>query len=208
MAIASRLSKLRAVNLILSGADEQPVSTLVDDGINDSDFAQQVLDDKIIEILSMGWDFNSVVKEFQFNTNGRIPISPSYVRIDGSGTDYRRRFTVRSNHLYDLDNDTDVFTENVELAVIQNLEWDDIPSPVQYYIARAAAVVYQSHTKGDGDKDQVLRVEEAKALEQAKKHNSKTGDRSWIRDTSGSLYHQSVRRTRYTSMDRTDPRPL
>ena len=184
------------------------VSTLVDDGINDSDFAQDVLDEKIVEILAMGWSFNTVVKELSFNTNGNIAISPNYLRVDGYGNDYRRLLTVRGNYLYDLDNDTDVFTSTVELLITQNLEWDDIPSPVQFFIARSAAVTYQALTKGDTQKDQILRDLEARAMEQAKKHNSKTGDRSWIRDTSGSLYHQSVRRTRYTSMDRNDPRPL
>ena len=181
MALAQRLDKLGAVNLMLSAAGEQKVSTLVDDGINDTDVAQQVLDETIIEVLSMGWDCNRVVKTFLPDTTGKIAISPNYLRVDGYGNDYRRRLTVRGDHLYDLDNDTDQFTgTSVQLEIIQNLNFTDLPSPLRFYIARAAATIYQSQTKADPDMDSILRFQEQKAYEMIRKHNTKTADRSFI----------------------------
>jgi len=110
MALAKTLDKLGAVNLMLSASGETKVSTLVDDGINDTDVAQQVLDEIIIEVLTDGWYFNTVKKTLSPDTTGRIAISDNYLRVEGGGNDYRRQLTVRDKYLYDLDNDTDQFT--------------------------------------------------------------------------------------------------
>lgn len=184
MTLAKRLDKLGAINLMLSAAGDEKVNTLVDDGINDTDVAQQILDETIIEVLALGWNFNRVRKTLYPDSNNKIAISTNYLRVDGTGYDYRRRLDVRGNFLYDLDEDQNTFTEDsVDVEVIQNLEFDDIPVPVQFYIARAAAVIYQAQTHADPDVDQVLRFQEQQAMEKARKYNSKTGDRSLIKDS-------------------------
>lgn len=197
MTLAQPLDKLGAVNLMLAGSGEQKVNTLVDDGINDTDLAQQILDETIIEVLSDGWTFNQVVKEFQFTTDGFIQISPNYLRVDGAKQDWGRQFTVRDKKLYDLDEDTNIFTENVCLLVTQNLAFEDIPSPFRFYIARAAARIYQAQSRGDVDQDQILRAEELRAWERCKRHDSKTGDHSWIKGTRSTQRHALSRRTPY-----------
>lgn len=195
MTLAKRIDKLGAVNLMLSASGDGKVNTLVDDGINDTDVAQQILDEVIIDVLSLGWDFNRVKKTLLPDDNDKIAISQNYLRVDGSGYDYRRRFGVRDNFLYDLDKDQDTFTEkSVDLEVIQNLSFDDIPVAVQMYIARAAATIYQAQTHADPDVDLILRFEEQRAWERARKYNSKTGDRSFIRDSRSTAKLISSRR--------------
>jgi len=208
MALAEGLTKLRAVNLMLAAAGEQQVSTLVDDGINDTDVAQRVLNDKIIEVLAKGWDFNTVTKTISPTTANQIVISSNYLRVDGEGQNYRDRFTVRGNVLYDLTNDTDQFEEDVELRVTQNIEWDDIPSPVRFYIARASAREYQNRTIADPAIDRILQTEELMAWEDAKKHDSKASDRHWIKDSRSAGSYIAKRNTRYqTDTNYEDPSP-
>ncbi len=180
MSLPSKLDLLGAVNLMLAAAGEQKVSTLIDDGVNDTDFAQQILNEKILEVVSDGWDFNVVKLTLSPDNSNKITVSTNYLRVDAAGDDYGRRFAVRNNFLYDLDDNTDQFTADVEVKVVQNISFEDFPSPLRFYIARAAARTYQMQTVGDPQIDQILAQEELRAWERCKKDSSKTKDKSWI----------------------------
>ena len=199
MSLAPTLSKLNAVNLMLAAAGESKVSTLISDGVNDTAVAQQILDESIIEVLTDGWDFNTVKKTFSPTIDNEIVVSENYLRVDGEDANYRDRLTVRSNLLYNLDDDTNVFTTDVVARVTQNLSWEDIPSAVRYYIARYAARVYQNRVLGDPSTDQILAQEELRAWERCKKHDSKTADRSWIYDSRSSGSYIARRNTPYNN---------
>lgn len=209
MSLAQTLSKLNAINLMLAAAGESKVSTLISDGENDTEVAQQVLDESIVEVLTDGWDFNTVKKTIGPTTQGQIVITDNYLRVDGEDANYRDRLSVRSNKLYNLDDDTDVFTDSVTIVVTQNLEWDDIPSAVRYYIARYAARVYQNRVLGDPATDQILAQEELRAWERCKKHDSKAADRSWVYDSRSSSAYIARRRAPWrTGTGYSDHRPL
>lgn len=209
MSLAETLSKLNAVNLMLAAAGDSKVSTLISDGENDTEVAQQVLNESIIEVLTDGWDFNTVKKTLSPTSDGNIIVSSNYLRVDGEDGNYRDRFTVRSNLLYDLEEDTNVFTADVVVVVTQNIAWDDIPSAVRYYIARYAARVYQNRVLGDPATDQILAQEELRAWERCKKHDSKSADRSWVYDSRSSSAYIARRRSPWrTGTGYSDHRPL
>lgn len=179
MTLSTPLDKLGAVNIMLAGASEQSVNTLVDDGINDSDVAQDILNHEINKVFGKGWDFNTITKILSPDVNGNIAITVNYLRIDGENRDYGRRLTVRSNLLYDLDDDTDVFERDVEVRITQNLEFLDAPMHIRYYIAHRSARIYQMKANQDLEADVILRKEEADAWEEAKKNDAKTRDKTW-----------------------------
>ncbi len=209
MSLSQTLSKLSAVNLMLAAAGESKVSTLISDGVNDTEVAQQILDEAVIEVLTDGWDFNSVKKTLSPTSNGNIVVSENYLRVDGEDGNYRDRFSVRSNLLFNLDDDTDVFASDVIVVVTQNLEWNDIPSAVRYYIARYAARVYQNRVIGDPATDQILAQEELRAWERCKKHDSKAADRSWVYDSRSAGGYIARRRAPWrTSTGYSDHRPI
>jgi len=208
MALASKLDLLGAVNLMLAASGEQKVSTLVDDGINDTDFAQQILNEKILEVVSDGWDYNTVKVTLYPDNNNKITISKNFLRVDGAGDDYRRRLSVRNGFLFDLDTNTDQFTEtSVVLKVTQNIDFEDFPSPLRFYIARASARTYQMQTVGDTQIDQVLAQEEMRAWERCKKDSSKTRDKNWIHDSRSTSRLIGERNVKYTE-DFNNSRPL
>lgn len=182
MALANKLDMLGAVNLMLAAAGEQKVNTLVDDGVNDTDFAQQILNEVILETVADGWDFNVVKVTLYPDSNNKITVSKNYLRVDAAGEDWGRRLSVRDGFLYDLDNNTDQFTDvSVELKITQNIDFEDFPSALRFYIARAAARIYQMQTVGDPQVDRKLAEDELRAWERCKKDSSKTMDKNWIR---------------------------
>ena len=194
---------------MLAAAGESKVSTLISDGENDTEVAQQILDEAIIEVLTDGWDFNTVKKTIGPTSQGNIIISDNYLRVDGTDSNYRDRFTVRSNKLYNLDDDTDVFDSDVIINVVQNINWDDIPSAVRYYITRYAARIYQNRVLGDPATDQILSQEELRAWERCKKHDSKSADRSWVYDSRSSSGYIARRKTPWKiGTNYSDNRPI
>ena len=198
MTLAQPLDRLGAVNIMLAGASETGVNTLVDDGINDTDVAQLTLDHETLKVFGKGWNFNSITKTLTPDNDKHIAISTNYLRVDGENNDYRRHFTVRSNLLFDLDNDTNEFDDTVDLCVVQNLEFEDAPMHIRYYIAHRAARIYQMKANGDLEADAILAKEEQDAWEEVKKNDSKTRDRSWILDTRDPQRSLVQRRTPYS----------
>lgn len=197
MTLATPLDKLGAVNIMLTAASETKVNTLVDDGVNDTDEAQAVLDHAILQVFGKGWDFNTITKTLSPDSSGNIAVSPNYLRIDGENNDYGRRLTVRSNLLYDLDNDTNVFDKGVDVRITQNIEFEDAPIHIRYFIARTAARIYQMKSNGDLEADAILAKEEDDAWQEAKKNDSKTRDHSWIRNSRDPQVSMVNRRTPY-----------
>lgn len=197
MTLATPIDMLEAVNIMLEGASEQGVNTLVDDGTNDSSVAQGILNRTIIKIFSKGWDFNTVTRTMSPNDSSNIIITTNYLRIDGAGSDYGRRFTVRDNLLFDLDDNTNVFEKDVELCITQNLEFTDAPLELRYFIAHSAARTYQMKANGDPEADAILAIEEAQAWEDVKKNDSKTRDATWISRSRDPQQVFSIRNTRY-----------
>jgi hypothetical protein len=198
MALAKTLDKLGAVNIMLAGASETGVNTLVDDGINDTDVAQLVLDHETIKVFGKGWNFNTITKTLTPDSNGNIAVSTNYLRVDGEGDDYGRLFTVRSNLLYDITNDTNIFDKGVTVCVTQNIEFEDAPIHIRYYIAHRAARIYQMKANGDLEADAILAKEEADAWEEVKKNDSKTRDATWINRSRDPQRLIAQRRTPYS----------
>ena len=197
MALATPIDKLAAVNIMLAGASEQGVNTLVDDGVNDTAVAQLTLNDEIIKVFAKGWDFNTITKTLTPDTSKHIAVTDNYLRIDGEGVDSGKRLTVRSNLLYDLDNATDEFEKEVVLLVTQNLEFLDAPIHIRYYIAHRAARIYQMKANGDVEADAILAKEEADAWEEVKKNDGKTRDATWVNNSRDPQRIAALRNTRY-----------
>jgi len=78
---------------------------------------------------------------------------------------------------------------------------------MRFYIARAAARVYQAQTKADPDTDQILFQQEIRAMERARKDNTKAGNKSWIHDSRSTTRMISERYVRYSD-DYSDSRPI
>lgn len=152
------MTRLDAVNRMLTAAGEQAVNTLLADGTNDVDLAESILDDAILEIQSKGMGFNTEVKKFYKDSNNQIAISDNILSITPWGEDFNRDLTQRGNLLYDRYYNRNTFPDDayIQLKVTYKLDFDEIPSDIQYWIADFAARNYQMQTQRSREQDAYL----------------------------------------------------
>lgn len=163
------LDKLEAVNLLLSAIGEDRVSSL-DSGLDEAEHAEAALDAMTKEHQSRGWSFNTdkdikTVPDF----DGYFQIPDDYLSVDTSYLSVDTEVVVRRNgnqrQLFDVANQTFVFTKDLYLQIVRLLPFEDMPYAHQQYVARTAAVDYQQSELGSMAVDAMLmnKAEIAKA---------------------------------------------
>jgi hypothetical protein len=155
------LSKLDAVNRILRASGEYPVSTLSVTGSNDVTLAIQTLDEVTLQCQMTGLNCNTVEKELLPDIDGRILIPDDTLAIDTVGTDYGRNIVQRGRtptYLFDVDNNTDIFTIGTPLNVriTVSLSFESLPTAEQFEVTDQAARMYQMATVGEMAQDKLL----------------------------------------------------
>lgn len=155
------LSKLDAVNRILRSSGEYPVSTLSVTGSNDVTLAVQTLDEVAIQVQMTGLNCNTVAKDFLPDKNGKVYIPDNTLAVDTIGTDYGRNLVQRGRsptYLFDVDNNTDVFTIGtpVHVKITTSLEFESLPTAEQFEVVDMAARMYQMATVGETSQDKLL----------------------------------------------------
>lgn len=189
-------NELEAINRMLRAADEDPVNTLDNDGTNDTDLAQTILDERIVQILNEGWAFNTEVLTLSPDNTSKIAISTGILRVDGHGDDYHSKFAIRDGFLYDRDNSTNEFTANVELQVVRWLPFNELPLEARYYIADSAAREYQQTTTNDPNRDARLQEMEEKSKATLMRAIWQETDAVWGISKNSSTYRIRTRRRR------------
>lgn len=167
----SNLSELDAVNLMMSNAGESPVSTLEDLRNADAIQARQILLDASRSIQLEGWHFNTehnVKLEVTKPTPGIIPVPNNSLRVDVSpfhAHDFLRRDIIqRGDRLYDMDNHTDLFTEDIIVSIVYLLPFEEMPEAARHYIAiNAARRFRQAITGGDDGMGSLSQNDELRA---------------------------------------------
>lgn len=153
-------NKLDAVNQILAGIGESPVSSL-SSGLPDAESAERCLDEVSTDVQESGWQCNTDEGlELSPNLQGYITLPASTLKVDSTGKDKRRDIIERDGRLYDRDNRTFIFTSSVEVDLVQELTFESLPYRLRKYIAAKAARVYQERTEGSVSLDSFLRREE------------------------------------------------
>lgn len=182
-------TELNAVNTILSGIGEPPVTTLDGQTNADAAIAQNILLEINREIQTMGWHFNTQFDvEFQPNTDGEIVLPTNVVRIDidprvRSGTPDmvsnltdNRDITQRGTKLFNKTKNTFVFEKNVKVTVVYLLEFTELPEAARRYITVKAARVFQDRMVGSQKHHNFTRGDEIRALALMKEFEMDTAD--------------------------------
>lgn len=153
---------LNAVNDILSAIGESPVSSLDTDANADVANALRILESTNKMIQSKGWTFNIVTKTLVPDTySGMIVWSPNYLGIYAtSGTS---SYVNRGGYFYDNANATDVFTDSVEIALIELKDYSEMPYCFREWIVKRAARRFNQRFFGDDTLDQQLAQDEQEA---------------------------------------------
>jgi hypothetical protein len=159
------MSELEAVNLLLSAIGEAAVSSLETATTVEVTQAKKLLSNVNRAAQQKGWHFNTewdVV--LTRDSDDRIPLSESILSVYQPGQLMTIRGRSGSMYAYDLDNNTFIWTKNLNNAVtITLLDFIDSPNTFRQYVTTRAARIFQEEIIGQVSAETVNRQEEAEA---------------------------------------------
>lgn len=143
------MNKRDAINEILLSLNELPLDTtdLIED-IGIAVIVDKELDIAKRKVLSYGWNFNSLTHTLIPDIQGYIVIPNTFLSVDGN-----EAYVVRDWKLFDVANKTFKFSDSVEVKVIEDIIFDDIPYHVANYIVQVASL--QSYINIIGNSDDI-----------------------------------------------------
>ena len=176
------LSKLQAVNLMLSNIGESPVSTLVGaDGDVFVATAIVILDETTRSVLNDRWEFN-FDEDYLLSpdVSGNILITDDMLAVDTSARSSRVKVAVRAGKLYNKTDQTFVFSDSLYCDITWEFAFEDCPQYVRQYIATRAARVFARRMLGDTTGAQLTVDDERNARANAKRAEIKNADRNMM----------------------------
>lgn len=168
-------SKLQAVNEVLAGVGEAPVSSLSSGFVTASTAADKI-DAISREVQEKGWYFNTepntpLVPDFE----GYIHLPHNVLRVDSS--DIRKGTLVqRGLRLFDLHQRSYKFKRPVTVDIVVELPFEELPAAAQRFITLRAKRIFQADFMGDPTLQQMQTPDETEAMMTLKQMESETGD--------------------------------
>lgn len=170
----NKTTKLDAVNGMLAAIGVRPVNTLQAPIGAQVSTAINVLDSVSRDVQSRGWYFNCVTKTLPPDgVSGQIVLAPNVLFVDA--TNRLLQYTQRGDYLYNLTDDTDVFEDAVEVALVYGLDWEQLPQAARHAIGKRAEREFVAKMKGERE----LRspsADELQAFVDLEHSNSAQGD--------------------------------
>lgn len=167
--MASTMTQLDAINKVLRAVGEPPV-TSVDSQNPYVLSAKSILEGKSKEIQSVGWWFNT-----QYGVR-LLPDAQGYVSVPSNtlSIDNHEMYggvAVRDDHLIDLRNNTNKFTQSVTVDITEEVTYNNLPYVAAEYIAAEAAVEMQRSFEMDDKKLESLMIDAQNKMIEMRKQN-------------------------------------
>ena len=176
----NRMTELEAVNTMLTTIGEQPVSSLDNlAGLQDASIARQILSNISRTVQSKGWVFNLDLQvTYSPNSNGEIILGSNVIRIDTTSKvrSSTKDIIERGGKLYDRENNTSVFTDDVKVDRVIVLNFEDLPESARRYIATRSARVFHDRVVGSGELHRFFTEDEQMAWSELLEYESEVGD--------------------------------
>ena len=180
MTVTTKTTELEAVNTMLTTIGEQPVSSLDNlAGLQDASIARQILTNISRTVQSKGWVFNLDLQvTYSPDTNGEIILGSNVLRIDTTSKVRKstKDIVERGGKLYDRENNTSIFTEDVVVDRVIVLNFNDLPEAARRYIATRAARVFHDRVVGSGELHRFFTEDEQMAWSELLEYESEVGD--------------------------------
>lgn len=181
----SLLTKLDAVNLMLSSIGQTPVNSLDVAGIRDVSIAKLSLDNCTREVLTRGWSFNSD-RNYEITPDGagHFLVPDNVLFIDP--TDRHQEFLMRYNDgvqkLYDTVKRTYALgLDVVRVNIIWSLDFEELPQAARQYVATRAARIFQSQVIGSDVLFRYTEQHELESLATLQRLEARQKDRNWFK---------------------------
>jgi hypothetical protein len=160
-------TKLAAVNVLLQSISESPVASLDTSLSVDVAAAVQAIDEMDRKIQTKGWHFNREdALTLSPSEDGTISLPANCVWVSNAywtSTGLAVRVAQRGNSLYDRDNHTYLFTQEVTVDMVQKLTWEEMPEYARQAITEAAVDVFQVRLQGSS----IIKATSEKAVQGA-----------------------------------------
>lgn len=175
-------TKLEAVNIMLSTIGESPVNSL-SSGLVDAELAETILEATSRSVQSEGWHFNKEYKvKHSADLNGDVVLSTNILRADASnqidsinrGQDFD--LIQRGTKMYDRKNHTFNINKTVELDIVVELDFADLPEVAKRYITLKSARVFQDRVVGSSTLHGFNQEDEERAYFELKEFEGDAGD--------------------------------
>ena len=174
--MVTKLTKLDAVNIVLSNVGQAPISQIDNDNPMVA-LAVNMVDEVSEAVQSEGWSFNYETNyPFTPDINNEVPIAENIIRIDDGNPYSRYDLIIRDGKLYDKRNHTFKFHEKLKLDVTWLFEFNDLPQPVKQYVAIRTANLYAGRAVGSTEAVKFGEREEAQARATIIQYETEQGD--------------------------------
>lgn len=182
--MATKITKLNAVNIVLSNIGQAPVTSLAT--LNPAaKLAEQILDEISLSTQAEGWVFNTE-QDYPFtpNTDKEIIIPANVLALDF--VSFGDKNTVqRSGKLYDKRNHTYSFDDIVYGKVTWLFDFVDLPEVFKNYISMRAANVFANRSVGSNEIVKYSKEEEQIARAAIMEYETQQGDYNMLNDKAG-----------------------
>jgi len=190
MADLTLTTELKAVNTILSGIGEQPVTSLPS-----SYYMATLAQAKLAEVSKA-----VQTPGLQCNTQPKLKLTPDPVTgmidfdvlvlgsgmLSVDGTYPSVNVTERDRKLYDIDNQTYVFTQPVYVDIVWLLDFEQLPEVIRQYIMIRATREFQKRWLGSDALDSFTQEEELRAWAAVQRIEMRNFDRTMTYTTPAS----------------------
>ena len=163
---------------MLTTIGEAPVNNITGTTSVDVSVAKNILDETSMSIQAEGWNFNTVYdKALSKDIDNKVPLPSNCVQADANKDDRHMNLIIRAGYLYDVDNDTDVFSATVpllDLVLVQQFE--DLPEYARRYITMKSARRFAARFIGEETLVTLTMQDENEALIAFKLADSRSED--------------------------------
>lgn len=192
--MATKTTKLTAVNRILSNVGQSPVNVL-DSGNPLVELAELILDEITSAIQSEGWIFNS---EYQYpftpDSLGQITIPDNVLSLDSSlYNNGGGNLVIRNNKLYDKGTHSFAFSGIQYLDVVWLFDFVEMPEAFREYATIRAANVFAGRSVGSQEAVAFGQREEVLARATAIEYDTQQGDYNMLQNQDGFINYPTYR---------------
>ena len=173
-------TELSAVNSILGAIGQAPLTTLNFDNPEVS-LIYNLLRDANVDTQAEGWHYNTEKHvKFAIDTNGKIAIGNDILSMDlhDNYTKRTRDLVRRNGFIYDKQDHTDVFTQDLDLDVVRLYNFEDLPIVFRRYITYRASRVAATKLVANPQLVKLLAQQEAIARAALMEYECNQGDHS------------------------------
>ena len=144
------MTQIDAINKMMRYVGEIPIplSVVIDDlpDGHEAKEARTILGEQSRELQARGWWFNTEDWTFVVS-EGSVTVSEDVISVQS--TSRTQEYLIKGGDLYDVNNSTKMFTENVELVTIFETPLEDLPDTFLNYLLYVSAKELHLYLNGD-----------------------------------------------------------